>query len=123
MSNLTAKTSKALIVPGLNLDLASLKNDPTADMVIKAEQALNAISVRNSIIDVDEDKEKAEMKRLKEKLAATPVGKRMKQIAEAKKQRMAEKEEIRSGMKYLLKFFADNGIKVNQQKIKAGNGK
>jgi len=119
MNTTAKKTSTALIVPGVGLDLTQLQGKGS-DIAYKAEQALNAIAVRSVIIDTEAEREKEEMKKLQLKLAASPVGIRMNEIKKNAAARKAEKNEINAGTKHLLKFFKDNNIRVNQTKIKAG---
>jgi len=117
IKTLTEEKSTAIVTRGG--ELKNFAANKTDKLTRQAEDRLIKLTLRIVQIDTQLQDENEERKDLEQRLKLTNIGKRREQIKLNKKNLTDERREAVNGFKELLKFFKDNGIKIDTSKLKA----
>jgi len=116
------ETSTAIVTRGG--ELKGFTGDKGGKLTKQAEERLIKLSLRVVQIDTQLQDENEEKKSIEKRLKLTSIGKRREELKLNKKLLSEERREAVNGFKELLKFFKDNGVKIDVSKLKAiGEGK
>lgn len=108
------ETRGGVIKKGLN----ELPATGSGDLRKNAEKKLIKYSLQIAAIDTELSNDTEERKDLQIRIKQTTIGKRLKQIADNRKEKLSEKAELVAALKHLLKFFQEENIQIDTNKLK-----